>query len=72
MNQVSLFDLLPEDDPMREAFAPKKSTDWKWSMKEDYPATKNGFKSILVFCLRGGVAQWDINSLGARCLAAMR
>lgn len=27
MNQVSLFDLLPEDDPMREAFAPKKSTE---------------------------------------------
>ena len=46
MNQVSLFDLLPEDDPMREAFAPKKSTDWKWSMKEDYPATKNGLKEI--------------------------
>lgn len=71
MNQVSLFDLLPEDDPMREAFAPKKSNDWKWSMKEDYPATKNGLKVFSCFAC-GGVAQWDINSLGARCLAAMR
>ena len=57
MNQVSLFDLLPEDDPMREAFAPKKSTDWKWSMKEDYPATKNGLKVFSCFACGGGVAQ---------------
>lgn len=54
MNQVSLFDLLPEDDPMREAFAPKKSTDWKWSMKEDYPATKNGLKVFSCFACGGG------------------
>lgn len=32
-NQYSIFDMLPEDDPMRIAFQPQKATDWKWSMR---------------------------------------
>lgn len=70
-NQYSIFDMLPDDDPMKIAYAPKKSIDWKWSMKEDYPATKNGLKVFSCFAC-GGVAQWVTNSPGARCLAATR
>lgn len=55
MEQASLFDILPEDDPMRIAYQPKKSTDWKWSMKEDYPKVKNGLKVFSCFACGGGV-----------------
>lgn len=68
MNQVSLFDLLPEDDPMREAFAPKKSTDWKWSMKEDYPATKNGLKVFSCFACGGGGSTMGYKLAGCEVL----
>lgn len=68
MNQVSLFDLLPEDDPMREAFAPKKSNDWKWSMKEDYPATKNGLKVFSCFACGGGGSTMGYKLAGCEVL----
>ena len=51
-NQYSIFDMLPEDDPMRIAFQPQKATDWKWSMK-DYPS-KNGLKVFSCFACGGG------------------
>lgn len=51
-NQGSLFDLLPENDPMRIALTPLSSTDWKWSFK-DYP-TKNGLKVFSCFACGGG------------------
>lgn len=50
-NQYSIFDMLPEDDPMRIAFQPQKATDWKWSMK-DYPS-KNGLKVFSCFACGG-------------------
>lgn len=53
-NQYTIFDMLPDDDPMKLAYLPKKSTDWKWSMKEDYPATKNGLKVFSCFACGGG------------------
>ncbi len=69
-NQYSIFDMLPDDDPMKVAYQPKKATDWKWSMAKDYPS-KNGLKVFSCFACGGG-QQWDINLLGARCLAVMR
>ncbi len=52
MEQFSLFDILPEGDPMREAFRLEDSTDWKWSFK-DYPP-KNGLKVFSLFACGGG------------------
>ena len=69
-NQYSIFDMLPEDDPMRIAFQPQKATDWKWSMK-DYPS-KNGLKVFSCFACGGGGQQWDINLPGAWGLVAAR
>lgn len=54
METLSIFDMLPEGDEMREAFAPKKSTDWKWSMANDYPKEKNGLKVFSCFACGGG------------------
>lgn len=52
-NQYSIFDMLPEDDPMRIAFQPQKATDWKWSMRGGYPP-KNGLKVFSCFACGGG------------------
>lgn len=46
----SLFDLLPNS----KDFKPKKSTDWKWTMKDDYPKEKNGLKVFSCFACGGG------------------
>ena len=54
-NQSSLFDLIPEDDPMRIALTPIPSTDWKWSFK-DYPP-KNGLKVFSCFACGGGATK---------------
>lgn len=40
METLSLFDFLPDG----EKYKPIKSTDWKWTMKDDYPKEKNGQK----------------------------
>lgn len=69
-NQYSLFDMLPEDDPMRIALQHQKATDWKWSFK-DYPP-KNGLKAFSCFACEGGGRLWDINSPGAMLSVAVR
>lgn len=51
---ISIFDLLPEDDEMTKRFKPIKSTDWKWTMAEDYPKEKNGLKVFSCFACGGG------------------
>lgn len=55
MNEnISIFDLLPEDDEMRVKFQPIKSNDWKWTMENDYPKEKNGLKVFSCFACGGG------------------
>lgn len=61
-NEQSIFDLLPEDDKMKNHLVKEKSTDWKWSFA-DYPP-KNGLKVFSCFAC-GGAVQWDINLQGA-------
>ena len=51
---ISIFDMLPEDDEQRLLFAPKKSTDWRWSMKDDYPKESNGLTVFSCFACGGG------------------
>lgn len=51
MENMSLFDLLPEDEAAR--FKPIKSTDWKWTFA-DYPKEKNGLKVFSCFACGGG------------------
>ena len=51
MNELSIFDFLPEEEA--EKFKPIKSTDWKWSFK-DYPEEKNGLKVFSCFACGGG------------------
>ena len=68
---ISIFDILPEDDEQRLLFAPKKSTDWRWSMKEDYPRESNGLTVFSCFAC-GGAVLWDINLLDARSSVAVR
>lgn len=52
MENLSLFDLLPEEEG--EKYKPIKSTDWKWTMAEDYPKEKNGLKVFSCFACGGG------------------
>lgn len=49
--QISLFDLLPEDEAAK--YKPMKSTDWKWTFA-DYPKEKNGLKVFSCFACGGG------------------
>ena len=51
MNEMSLFDLLPDDEA--EKYKPIKSTDWKWTFA-DYPNEKNGLKVFSCFACGGG------------------
>ena len=51
-NEQSIFDLLPEDDKMKNHLVREKSTDWKWSFA-DYPP-KNGLKVFSCFACGGG------------------
>ena len=48
--QIDMFDILPEGDK----FKAKKATDWKWTMKDDYPKEKNGLKVFSCFACGGG------------------
>ncbi len=52
MENLSLFDLLSEED--KEKYKPIKSTDWKWTMANDYPKEKNGLKVFSCFACGGG------------------
>ena len=51
MDQLDLFDLMGEEG---ERFKPIKSTDWKWTMADDYPKEKNGLKVFSCFACGGG------------------
>ena len=52
MEEMTLFDLLPKEQA--EKYKPKKSTDWKWTMANDYPKEKNGLKVFSCFACGGG------------------
>lgn len=51
--QLSIFDCLPKGDKMKNYLVREKSTDWKWTMKNDYPK-KNGLKVFSCFACGGG------------------
>lgn len=51
--EYSIFDLLPEDDNMKNYLVREKSSDWKWNMATDYPK-KNGLKVFSCFACGGG------------------
>ena len=52
MQEISMFDFLSVEDA--EQFKPIKSTDWKWTMANDYPKEKNGLKVFSCFACGGG------------------
>lgn len=49
---MSIFDLLPEEEATK--YKPIESTDWKWTMAEDYPKKKNRLKVFSCFACGGG------------------
>lgn len=49
---MNIFDFLPDEEAQQ--FKPIKSTDWKWSMANDYPKEKNGLKVFSCFACGGG------------------
>ena len=49
---LDIFDLMPEEEAKK--YKPIKSTDWKWTMKDDYPKEKNGLKVFSCFACGGG------------------
>ena len=52
MDNMSIFDLLPEEEAIK--YKPIKSNDWKWTMANDYPKEKNGLKVFSCFACGGG------------------
>ena len=50
MEQFDIFDFMPDG----EKYKPIKSTDWKWTMANDYPKEKNGLKVFSCFACGGG------------------
>jgi hypothetical protein len=52
MSELSLFDFLPEEEAKR--YKPLTSTDWKWTMENDYPKETNGLKVFSCFACGGG------------------
>lgn len=52
MNNLSIFDFLPEEEAKQYKLI--KSTDWKWTMANDYPKEKNGLKVFSCFACGGG------------------
>ena len=52
MESLSLFDFLPDEEA--KTYKPIKSTDWKWTMANDYPKEKNGLKVFSCFACGGG------------------
>ena len=49
---MSIFDFMPEEEAAK--YKPIKSTDWKWSMADDYPKETNGLKVFSCFACGGG------------------
>lgn len=52
MDQMDIFDMMPEEEASK--YKPIKSTDWKWTMANDYPKEKNGLKVFSCFACGGG------------------
>ena len=52
MDQMNIFDFMPEDEAKQ--YKPIKSTDWKWTMANDYPKKKNGLEVFSCFACGGG------------------
>lgn len=52
MENLSLFDFLPEEEAKQ--YRPLPSTDWKWTMANDYPKETNGLKVFSCFACGGG------------------
>ena len=52
MENNTIFDFMPEEEARQ--YRPIKSTDWKWTMKDDYPKEKNGLKVFSCFACGGG------------------
>jgi len=50
-DQINLFDMLPEEDG--SLYKALQSTDWKWTMANDYPPS-NGLKVFSCFACGGG------------------
>ena len=50
MEQMDIFDLLPDGDKYKAI----KSSDWKWTMANDYPKEKNGLKVFSCLACGGG------------------
>jgi DNA (cytosine-5)-methyltransferase 1 len=48
--QMDILDFLPGENRLK----PIKSTDWKWTMANDYPKEKNGLKVFSCFACGGG------------------
>ena len=68
MEQLSLFDFLPEEEAVK--YRPIKSSDWKWTFA-DYPKEKNGLKVFSCFAC-GGAVQWAINLQGVMFLGVAK
>ena len=49
---LSLFSFLPEEE--KKKYEAKSSTDWKWTMANDYPKETNGLKVVSCFACGGG------------------
>ena len=52
MENLCLFDFLSEEEAKK--YKPIKSTDWKWTMANDYPKEKNGLNVFSCFACGGG------------------
>ena len=50
MEQMDIFDFMTDGDK----YKPIESTDWKWTMANDYPKEKNGLKVFSCFACGGG------------------
>ena len=50
--QMELFEFLPEEEARQ--YKPLPSTDWKWTMANDYPKETNGLKVFSCFACGGG------------------
>lgn len=50
-DNFDIFDFMGEEG---EKYKPIKSTDWKWTMANDYPKEKNGLKVFSCFACGGG------------------
>lgn len=52
MENLSIFDFLPDEEAKK--YKPIKSSDWRWTMADDYPKEKNGLKVFSCFACGGG------------------